>query len=333
MPGPGKNPGDSQVQRKSTRIQEKKLSTTEDVNSPQNYIDGLKWKRVRVYVWEVRRRHGTGTWVATAESSTTQTTQTLDDTVATGKQGSVHEKLDRIMTMLEGVVGRLDKMETRLSGLEAEYNVSKGKIESVEQSLEFVTKEVEDLKEKCTQEQENKVTREALEKRCEDLENRSTRNNLVFWGIPEGSEDQFENCAEFVVDLLKNTTKIERADEIETERAHRTPSGRKARAQFEQTAPRPIHIAFLRFQDRDRILRSAASALKGKRINGKVVYVTDDVSKSVRADCKKLIPTKNKLRAQGLFAVIPYSVPAHVLYKSNKGNFKKIFVKDVNKSR
>ena len=155
----------------------------------------------------------------------------------------------------------------------------------------------------------------------------------MFWGIPEGSEDKCENCAEFVVDLLKNIMKIERADEIEIERAHRTPSGKKARAQFEQTAPRPVHIAFLRFRDRDRILRSAASALKGKKINGKVVYVTDDVSKSIRADRKKLIPTKNKLRAQGLFAVIPYSVPAYVLYKSNEGNFKKIFVRDINKSR
>lgn len=325
MPGTGKKLGDSQAQRKSSRIQEKNLAAREDVNPAQNSMDGTEF---------VSAGECTGVCVGgmpeARDRDLGESGEVHDHAHATdsvGKTGSVHEKLDRIMAMLEGVVGRLDIMEAKLNGLESDYNVSKGKIEKVEESLNFVTKEVSDLKVSCIQ--ENKVTREALEKRCDDLENRSKRKNLVIWNIPEGSEDRFEKCAEFVLDLLKNTMKMDRVDEIEIERAHRSPAGKKARAQFEKTTPRPIHVAFLRFQDRERILRSAASALKGKKVNGKIVYVTDDVAKSIRADRKRLIPKRNELRAQDLFAVIPYSVPACVLYKTREGIFKKISVKDL----
>ena len=55
---------------------------------------------------------------------------------------------------------------------------------------------------------------------------------------------------------------------VELERAHRTPS--KAPSASEKRL-RPMHIAFLRYTDKMKVLRNAAARLKDNPLNGSVI--------------------------------------------------------------
>ena len=244
---------------------------------------------------------------------------------------SIHSKLDNITKLLEGVISRLDVMENKVQNLEKGAAVTTEKMEKMEESLEFAMSEIEEMK--CGKKEGYERDLKSLEKRCDDLESRSKRNNLVFWGVPEGIEDTYESCSDFISYILQDVMEIENGKEIEIERAHRSPAGRLAKAQRGNAQrPRPIHVAFLRFRARDYILRSAAS-LKDKAIKGNRVFITDDVAKCVRDDRKKLVPVKNQLREKGHYAIIPFSVPAYVLYKNNEGVYKKIYAADTEKTQ
>ena len=85
------------------------------------------------------------------------------------------------------------------------------------------------------------VTVEALKDEIEDLQNRSRRNNLVFYNIPEKAEGG--DCISFIQDFISQHMGLETlCGHVELERAHRTPSKAPAAG---KKRPRPMHVAFL----------------------------------------------------------------------------------------
>ena len=204
---------------------------------------------------------------------------------------AILQRLDKITSLLETVLSRLDHLETE------------------NESLKRITKNCVD------REEFNK-----LQQQVDDLSNRSRRNNIVVWGIPEGSEENPSECADFVSDFLKNHMKVPDGDEIEIERAHRSPAGRLAKPQqISRKYPRPIHVKLLRFKDRDNLLRNAGKYLKDNNFKGSRINISDDVTKSVREDRKKLTEIRNVLRKQSKFALIPWTIPACLLIKTERG--------------
>ena len=102
---------------------------------------------------------------------------------------------------------------------------------------------------------------------------------------------------------------------IEVMRAHRTNVKERAAA---TPKPRPIHVYLLRYTDKVKILKAAAKALKEKAFFESQLYISDDVSKSVRNDRAKLRKDylkEIKEKEDVEFAFIPWSVPAKILYK------------------
>lgn len=75
---------------------------------------------------------------------------------------------------------QLKQLETTTASLNSELNEMK-------QGLEFTNREVETLKENLSDKADNARVAN-LEKKLDDLENRSKRNNIVIWNIPEGAE-------------------------------------------------------------------------------------------------------------------------------------------------
>ena len=94
--------------------------------------------------------------------------------------------------------------------------------------------------------------REEIDRKLDDLENRSKRNNLVFWNIPEG-EEKDSGCIRPLEDIIINHVKLRGADDIIIERAHRT--GRLKRNMDGTEMPRPIHFRFLNWSDKDYVIR------------------------------------------------------------------------------
>ena len=80
-----------------------------------------------------------------------------------------------------------------------------------------------------------------------DLSNRLCRNNLVLFNIPEGSEDNYDSCSDFVHDFLGSHMGIRNASTMEIEGSHRAP---EARSSYGGKGPRPMHVAFFRYSDK-----------------------------------------------------------------------------------
>ncbi|KAJ7358834.1 transposition, RNA-mediated [Desmophyllum pertusum] len=96
-------------------------------------------------------------------------------------------------------------------------------VNELKQGLEFTNQEVETVKDTLS----NKVDSarvDILEEKLDDLENRSKRNNIVIWNIPEGAEKD-SSCQDVVSNILSDHMQLE--GNLEIMRAHRTTgSGR-----------------------------------------------------------------------------------------------------------
>lgn len=123
---------------------------------------------------------------------------------------------------------------------------------------------------------------------------------------------------EFIeVELLQRHMKLER--KIEVMRAHRS-NFRRNTSQNETPKQRPIHVYLLRYTDKVNLLKLAASKLKDNKYKESMIFISNDVSKSVRNDRSKL--RKNhlqeiKAKPEVQFAFIPWSVPARILCKKD----------------
>ena len=157
---------------------------------------------------------------------------------------------------------------------------------------------------------------ELLEKKLEEMENRSKRNNIVIWSIPEGAEkDSF--CLALVTSILTEHMGLE---EIEVMQAHRTSIKQRQSPTSGATLPRPVHVYLLRYTAKEYILRNAAFKLRENPFHQANLYISDDVSKSVREQRKKLKERHlNEIRGRedDQFAYIPWSVPARIIFKLN----------------
>ena len=103
-------------------------------------------------------------------------------------------------------------------------------------------------------------------------------------------------------------------------RAHRTNIKQRQNATSGAPLPRPVHVYLLRYTAKEYILRNAASKFKENPLHEANLYISDDVSKSVREQRKKLKERDlNEIRSREdvQFAHIPWSVPARIIFKLN----------------
>ena len=208
------------------------------------------------------------------------------------------------------------KLDTMNAHQERRHGEVCARIEALERSTSKLTSDIGSLKESCSKlEDELAGVKSAvedkadmskvleLERRIVDLQNRSRRNNVVIWNVPEGSEDGML-MTEFIQHLLNNHMKLEEAEAIEIMRVHRTPTTRNR----DQLKSRPIHVYLLRYTDRQFILANAAKSLK------------DDVTKEIR-DQRKLLKEEHlktlRERADVEFAYVAWSIPARITYKGS----------------
>jgi len=76
-------------------------------------------------------------------------------------------------------------------------------------------------------------------RRIEDIENRSKRNNIVIWGMEEGSKRAYISMEEFIsIAIFQGLMNLER--EVKLMRAHRTNLKQDA-----NNPPKPRLILFL----------------------------------------------------------------------------------------
>ena len=214
------------------------------------------------------------------------------------------EKIDRLEAFSQS---RHDEIYAKLTTLETTTNGLSAGLEGLNQELETVKQTVEKKADQAKMEQ--------LEKKLDEMENRSKRDNIVIWNIPEGAEKD-SSCLELVNKIFYEHMSLQEG--IEVMRAHRTNIKRRENATRGASLPRPIHVYLLRYTDKEYVLRNAASKLRDNPFQEGNLYISDDVSKSVREERQKLKERhlgEFREREDVHFAYIPWSVPARIIYK------------------
>ena len=178
---------------------------------------------------------------------------------------------------------RHEELCNKLAGLEHKNLTLATDLKELKEGRQSLEMDLADLKQDVKIKADKSHVSE-LENRITDLQNRSCRNNIVIWNVQEGSEkDTF--MVEFVKrSLLIDHMKLENAENIQIMRAHRTPTAIRREA----TKPRPIHVYLLKYTDRQYILANTAKYLKENQYAGLFLYISDDVTKDVREQRKKL---------------------------------------------
>ena len=146
------------------------------------------------------------------------------------------------------------------------------------------------------------------EVKLDDLENRSRRNNIVIFNLPEGTE-QDSDCCSFIGNMLKKDCNI---DQVSIQRAHRTGRMKSQQPGSRPDKPRPIHVGFTFFQEKEKCRKALADLFKSKTFGPSQakLFVANDYSQKVqqlrRDKLKELCRLKNE--GKNAFFVYPATI-------------------------
>ena len=246
----------------------------------------------------------------------------MPDTEA--KLDAVLAKMDDLLAAKVEQDSKLNAILLKLESLEIRQKETAQDVSELKESYKMLDHELTGIKSTLA-EKANRKEIDTLNRKIDDLENRSKRNNVVIWGLKEGAEKDCSSLEEFLQDELFG--KHMGLANIEVMRAHRTKINQTA-ASASASQPRPIHVYLLRYPDKGRILKAATNTLKDNPFCDSQIFISDDVSKSVRSTRAKLRRDhlKQLKEREGVqFAFIPWSVPAQILYKETDSEGLKSF--------
>lgn len=128
---------------------------------------------------------------------------------------------------------------------------------------------------------------ESMKKSLLDVQSRSMRENLLFFGIPEVSK---ENCIDLVKDFCVKELKIDTGvNKLQIDRAHRI--GNKFTSGSGK--PRPIVAKFHSFQEKENI-RQQSFMLKNTRYG-----ISEQYPKEIADKRRRLMPVMKRERENG----------------------------------
>lgn len=222
-------------------------------------------------------------------------------------------KLDTIEKQLSSLSVKMTSLDNRILALETSSKETNDRLTQVENSRMFDSQANDELRSKQT-EIDNQLKNEQsrinnLKSECDklkrvnediiDLQSRSMRDNLLFFGHTECSsveERRHEDCTKTILDFCKDTLKIEdAATRFKIERAHRV-------GVYDNTKTRPIVIKFSHYPDKMFVKQKASEVLKGR----KDFRVSDQFPKAIQDRRKILGDVMMKAREDGKDAYISY---------------------------
>jgi hypothetical protein len=209
-------------------------------------------------------------------------------------------KLQDIFELISGMSKKMDKLDIIQENME---NIQT-ELKEVRKSIEYAHSEIDDLKKE--NEKKAQVQRETTERinKLEadnitllnsviDLKARSMRDNLLFYNMPEESD---ENTTAMIHKLLEEKLGFEDAAmKIKIDRSHRL--GKKKQG---ETKAQPIVAKFNFHQDKVSIMRNAKK-LKG---TGSRIEISEQFPEEIARERKRLYPEFKKARRNNLKATL-----------------------------
>ena len=200
--------------------------------------------------------------------------------------------MDEIKKTVNMINSKVTDIETKMKGMETRLTANEDACAFISSVNEENKEEIKDVKKdvsetKKSYEQLVKETQE-LKETLGDTQSRLMRDNLLFYGFPEGGQD--ENCEEKAKALCKETLKIATADQMLFTRAHRI--GNKSSMKV-----RPLVVKFHYYHERELVRqRSFEYSDPLKAVN---IGIGAQLPKIIRDARKPLYPAMNKAKTEG----------------------------------
>lgn len=229
----------------------------------------------------------------------------------------------RILSELEKLrqENREGHSQTKLSL--TKMDVTLQELKSSVDSLEKRTTEVEDRisnTEDMAQRHERAIRyllhREMdLKAKYEDLQNRSRRNNLRIYQVPEDSEGK--DVIAFVKELIKTTLQPAPEVDMRIERAHRAPA---AKLNNPTAGPRSLLVKFVDFSVKEIIIRQAWSQRK-VIYKDKLIYFDHDYSPELQKRRGQIRQVIKQLKQKNIKAKCIYPAQLRMLTKDGEKTY------------
>ncbi|XP_052259763.1 uncharacterized protein LOC127864106 [Dreissena polymorpha] len=222
-----------------------------------------------------------------------------------------------ILEFLKRIDGRLVNVEKRLDslmGLEKKVDNFDMEVKKLRTAFEDRNRKLEERISKVEEKTESadfclgmanskmvelEKTDVRLREEVTYLQSHSMRNNLVFSGIAESTNEGQEDAETKVRGFIHEKMRIAKdiVDKISFERVHRMGPKREG-----ESTPRRIVAKFTLFKERE-LVRHQGSELKGTPF-----YVNEQFPKEVSDKRRKLVPRMKEARSQGKKAWIAYDI-------------------------
>ena len=209
-------------------------------------------------------------------------TQTTDAGAASagalGENARHDPSLGDIMAMLVSLNSKFDNMQAVIQEVKKSDEQLKTEIDGLKETVLDLKTENDRLRKQTTVIQERL---DSLTIKADDLECRSKRNNVIFYGLHRPDSETGQDCEDALQDFL--TDKLELSRTIELDRVHRLNSKPYS----------PVIARCTYFKDKNTVLKAR---YKLKRSN---IFLGEDFSVRVREIRKKLGPQLKAARDQG----------------------------------
>ena len=192
-------------------------------------------------------------------------------------KSDLNEAVKKISEKIDAAFGKLDSNTKSIAQNKKEITNSKNDVDSLRRDIDILRRESREERTSMKKELENnkkdiekmkkdlheirkerdgiREERKRAERRMIDLEARSRRNNLIFYGVPEQTD---EDCHQVIIKFLSESLKID-ASGLMIHRAHRIGAPRRggnSNTVFvgsKANAPRPLIVCFADFKQREMI--------------------------------------------------------------------------------
>lgn len=156
------------------------------------------------------------------------------------KIDSIEKTVNKIILKVDNLETKVKNMDTRLLEVESSCSYASDEIDSTKKNINTATKDIGIFKNKFDENVKNfEAKTQELDTKLNDLEARSMRENLLFYGF---KENDGENCEDLILDLIK--TKLEIDSNISLDRVHRIGKPK-------DKGNRPIVAKFHNYKDRE----------------------------------------------------------------------------------
>ena len=211
--------------------------------------------------------------------------------------------MDKELGQLETIQNSISTLTVKVSDIEVKVKNLEQKVATLENSRDFDSESVQNLntkqkeidslllKRKTLKQSRVKKERD-LKAQVLELQCRSMRDNLIFFGILKEKGKTDEDCVRKILNFIEEQLDIEAASiHIKLHRAHRM-------GRFNPTKVRPIVAKFAYYPDRERVRKSAG------KLKNTSYGINQQFPKEIMDKCRKLVPIMKDARVKGKDAYI-----------------------------